>query len=101
MSVYVGKLKNIQADFLAVNSKFATRSFVRRAHESEKEVFVWTVNDAATMSQALNRKVDGILTDRPELAKQVLTERAQMSSVERLLTELAVLFNQPTTAIDP
>ncbi len=101
MSVYVGQMKNIEADFLAVNSKFATRSFVRRAHESEKEVFVWTVNDAATMSQALNRNVDGILTDRPELAQQVLTERAQMSSVERLLAELAVLFNQPATAMEP
>ncbi len=101
LSVYVGKLKNIEADFLAVNSTFATRNFVRRAHKSEKQVFVWTVNDAATMSQALNRNVNGILTDRPELAKQVLKQRSQMSSVERLLAELAVLFNQPATAIEP
>ena len=101
LSVYVGKLKNIEADFLAINSKFATRSFVRRAHNLEKEVFVWTVNDAATISQVLNRKVDGILTDRPELARQVLKERAEMSSVERLLAEIAVLFNQPAAATDP
>ena len=101
LSLYVGKLKNIEADFLAVNSKFATRNFVRRAHKLEKEVFVWTVNDAATMSQVLNRKVDGILTDRPELAKQVLKERAEMSSVERLLAEIAVLFNQPAAATEP
>ena len=101
LSLYVGKLKNIEADFLAVNSKFATRNFVRRAHQLEKEVFVWTVNDAATMSQVLNRQVDGILTDRPDLAKQVLKERAELSSVERLLAELAVLFNQPAVATEP
>ena len=94
LSVYVGKLKNIEADFLAVNSMFATRSFVQRAHNLDKEVYVWTVNDAATMSQLLNRKVDGILTDRPGLAKQVLQERAELSSAERLLAEIAVLFNK-------
>jgi glycerophosphoryl diester phosphodiesterase len=101
MSVYVGKLKNIEADFLAVNSRFATRNFIRRAHKLEKEVFVWTVNDAATMSQVLNRKVDGILTDRPALAKQVLQERVEMSSIERLLVEVAVLFNQHAEKSDP
>ena len=94
LSVYVGNLENIEADFLAVNSDFVTRNFIRRAHQVGKKVFVWTVNDAVTMSQLLNRKVDGILTDRPDLAKRVLQERSSLSSVERLLAEVAVLFNQ-------
>jgi len=101
LSVYVGELQNIEADFLAVNSKFATRSFINRAHEADKQVFVWTVNDVATMSQALNRKVDGILTDRPDLARQVLKQRSEMSSAERLLTELSILFNQPQVVVEP
>ncbi len=101
LSVYVGNLQNITADFLAVNASFATRSFVKRAHKANKQVFVWTVNDAATMSQALNRKVDGILTDRPELARQVLEQRARMSVSERLLTEISIVFNQPTALRDP
>ena len=77
-----------------MNSDFVTRNFIRRAHQVGKKVFVWTVNDAVTMSQLLNRKVDGILTDRPDLAKRVLQERSSLSSVERLLAEVAVLFNQ-------
>lgn len=101
LSVYVGELQSIEADFLAVNSKFATRSFITRAHEADKQVFVWTVNDVATMSQALNRKVDGILTDRPDLARQVLQQRSEMSSAERLLTELSILFNQPQVVVEP
>lgn len=95
LSVYVGKLKDIKADFLAINNKFASRDFIRRAHQLDKEVYVWTVNDVTSMSQALNRNVDGILTDRPELARQVLKQRAEMSTAERLLTEIAVLFQQP------
>jgi glycerophosphoryl diester phosphodiesterase len=95
LSVYVGNMQNITADFLAVNATFATRNFVKRAHKAGKDVFVWTVNDAATMSQMLNRKVDGILTDRPQLARQVLKQRSEMSNAERLLTEISVVLNQP------
>jgi len=101
LSVYVGNLQKITADFLAVNGKFATRNFVNRAHKANKQVYVWTVNDTATMSQLMNRKVDGILTDRPELALQVLRQRSEMSTSERLLAELAILFNQPKTAKEP
>jgi glycerophosphoryl diester phosphodiesterase len=81
--------------FLAVNSRFATRDFVKRAHASGRQVYVWTVNDAATMSQMMNRNVDGILTDRPELARQVLQQRSEMNSVERLLTELSIFLDRP------
>ena len=50
MSVSAGDLKKIEADFLAVNAGFANRSFIRAAHDNGKEVYVWTVNDAPTMS---------------------------------------------------
>ncbi len=101
LSVYVGNLQKITADFLAVNAKFASRTFVKRAHEANKQVFVWTVNDAGTMCQMMNRHVDGILTDRPELAKQVLRQRSEMSTAERLLAELSILFNQPQAEVEP
>ncbi|MEM6469661.1 MAG: glycerophosphodiester phosphodiesterase [Planctomycetota bacterium] len=92
LSVYVGDLKKIDADFLAINARFGTRQFVDRAEKLGKDVFVWTVNDAATMSQMLNRRVDGILTDRPDLARRVIDEREELNSAERLLAEVSVLF---------
>lgn len=100
LSVQVGNLKNIDVDFLAVNAQFASRGFVKRAHEANKEVYVWTVNDAVTMSQMLNRQVDGILTDRPKLAQQVLVERTDMSPAERLLTEISFLLRGVPATVD-
>lgn len=100
LSVQVGNLKNIDVDFLAVNAQFASRGFVKRAHEANKEVYVWTVNDAVTMSQMLNRQVDGILTDRPKLAQQVLVERIDMSPAERLLTEISFLLRGVPATVD-
>jgi glycerophosphoryl diester phosphodiesterase len=93
MSVSAGKLSDIEADFLAVNAGFADRGLIRSAHDSGKEVYVWTVDDAATMSAMISRGVDGLLTNKPALARSVLQQRARMSPPERLLLELAALFN--------
>ena len=92
MSVSAGNLKKINADFLAVNAGFADRSFTMAAHRSGKEVYAWTVNDAATMSVMIGRGVDGLITDKPALARSVLQQRASMSAPERLLVELGGLF---------
>jgi glycerophosphoryl diester phosphodiesterase len=92
MSVSIGDIRRVDADFLAVNSRAATRSFVDRVHRTGKKVFVWTVNDAALMCTLMNRGIDGLLTDRPELARQVLAQREEMSSSERLLAEIAILL---------
>ncbi len=92
MSVSAGDLKKLEADFLAVNAGFANRRLIRSAHDNGKEVYVWTVNDAPTMSAMIGRGVDGLLTDKPALARSVLEQRAQMSAPERLLLELAGLL---------
>jgi glycerophosphoryl diester phosphodiesterase len=89
MSVSAGDIRKMNADFLAVNAGFAHRRVIRAAHESGKQIYVWTVNDARTMSTMISRGVDGLLTDKPALARSVLEQRARMSAPERLLLELA------------
>jgi glycerophosphoryl diester phosphodiesterase len=92
MSVSAGNLKNIKADFLAVNGSFINRNLIRSTQKSGKEVYVWTVNEAPTMSNLIGHGIDGIITDRPLLARLVLEQRAEMSVPERLLLELAALM---------
>jgi glycerophosphoryl diester phosphodiesterase len=92
MSVSAGDLANADVDFLAVNAGFVNRDFVRAAHSGGKEVYVWTVNDAATMSTMISRGVDNLITDKPALARAVIAQRMQMNPFERLLLELAGIF---------
>ncbi len=56
---------------------------------------VWTINDRLSMSRYISLGVDGIITDEPELARTVLAERAELSSVERLLLHAAIILDQP------
>lgn len=52
-----------------------TPGFIRRAHRHGLQVHVWTVNEPAEMHRLLDLGVDGIVTDRADLLKTVLTER--------------------------
>ena len=51
------------------------RRFLDTAHRRGVAVQVWTVDDRAEMERLLDLRVDGILTDRPTVLKEVLVER--------------------------
>jgi glycerophosphoryl diester phosphodiesterase len=84
-AVSIGDLSRVEADFLAVNARTATPGFIRRAQAAGKEVLVWTVNHPAQMAQVASSGADGIITDEPALALQVLGQLESLSPIERLL----------------
>jgi glycerophosphoryl diester phosphodiesterase len=53
------------------------RRFVAAAHRRAMAVHVWTIDDAAEMERLLDLGVDGIMTDRPAVLKDVLQRRNQ------------------------
>ena len=55
--------------------RVVTRRFVRRAHRLGIQVHVWTVDDADSINRLLDLGVDGIITDRTDILKDVLVAR--------------------------
>ncbi len=54
-----------------------TERFVRNAHRRGIPVHVWTIDDTDEMHRLLDMGVDGIMTDRPGVLRDVLIERSQ------------------------
>jgi glycerophosphoryl diester phosphodiesterase len=51
--------------------------FLRLAHRWGLEVHGWTINHASDMAALLDLGVDGLVTDRPDVLRAVLRQRAQ------------------------
>lgn len=49
-------------------TRIVSRHFVKHAHRAGLKVKVWTVNDPADMRRLLEWGVDGLISDRPDLA---------------------------------
>jgi glycerophosphoryl diester phosphodiesterase len=53
-------------------TRVVSRRFVKAAHRARRLVQVWTVNDVADMRRLIEWGVDALITDRPDLALEVV-----------------------------
>lgn len=61
----------------------ATPGLVRRAHATGKHVHVWTIDEPQEMRVLVDRGVDGLMTDRTDTLKAVLTEMGRWHATSR------------------
>lgn len=73
----LGRFPTVQVPRAFRGIPLVTPRFVRAAHKLGIQVQVWTVDDVAAMHCLLNMGVDGLMTDRPTLLKEVLIARQE------------------------
>jgi glycerophosphoryl diester phosphodiesterase len=66
--------------FAHVPARLMKQRLLARAHALGVRVVTWTVNDPARMQELLDAGVDGIITDRPDLLRDVLIGRDQWTA---------------------
>ncbi len=81
----VGDLRRVDADFLAVDVRLATRSFMERARRADMPVHVWGVKDPADFTRVTLSGAEGVIASDPARMLEQRAELAALSEAERLL----------------
>ena len=75
--VNFGGVPDVNADFIVIEQQSYSSRFVRQAWADGYNVIVWTVDDEQQMRDYMDAAVDGIITDRPDLAVAERTDIAE------------------------
>ena len=75
----VGEASALQLPRHSRGLRVIDRKLIESAHAHGLQVHVWTVNKRSEMAELLDLGVDGIITDRPDVLKEVLEDRGQWS----------------------
>ena len=76
-------------DFISVRSSFVDERLMENVHAQGKGVFAWTVNSKSEMERLIMLGVDGIITDRPVLAREIIYRE---EATETLMEYLRLVF---------
>ena len=68
------------ADFFSVETTFITSGMVNAIHLRGKTVSAWTIDREADASHMLELGVDDLITDKPEMVRELLAQNQKMDS---------------------
>lgn len=59
-------------DCFSIQQGYINENVVAKVHEHDKKIYAWTVNSHNDIVKMINLGVDGIITDQPELAHELI-----------------------------
>lgn len=72
--VFPGSVAALQIPIESSGFDLTRRAIIRRAHQHAQAVHYWTIDDPEVMRTLVERGADGIITDRPDLARELFAE---------------------------
>lgn len=69
-----GPVAALQMPLQGAGFDLSRRKVIRRAHQHNQAVHYWTIDDPEVMRQLARRGADGIITDRPDVARDTFRE---------------------------
>ena len=71
IAMSVGEIRNLDVDFISIESSLVKPELVTKLHNMHKEIHVWTVNNKDTAREMVSLGVNNIITDNVDLVRSV------------------------------
>jgi glycerophosphoryl diester phosphodiesterase len=66
-------------EYVCCKRTIVDKAFVKEAHQKGKKIFIWTVNHPAEMKKFVSLGVDGIITDVPDVLREILSSKGGLN----------------------
>ncbi len=73
---YKNNIPCLQIPMYYKGFSIVTPSLVKNVHSLGKKIHVWTINEESQMQYLIDINVDGIMTDRPKMLKNILKSKS-------------------------
>lgn len=88
-SVSFGNYTELEAaDAYSIEASMLTKKFINKAHNDGKEILVWTVNTEDSMEEVLKYDIDGLITDKPGLAIEMIYDKTHSTWWDEYIDKL-------------
>ena len=67
-----------RADIVSMHVSIVSRELIKQFHEAGLKVLAWTVNDRETILRHMELGIDGVVTDRPDIALNIVKHREEV-----------------------
>jgi len=75
-NTYIWRAKDLNADIIGANFKSDPKD-IEKAHKEGFKVWVWTIDDEETMMKFIEAGADGIITNKPAFALQIVKKASR------------------------
>ena len=93
----VGDISRLPVHFLSVFHPNISNELLRNSRDRGMAIYAWTVNNREDMITVIEKRVNGIITDYPEITLPLIEEVNRLSAVERYLLQFGLLVIEAQT----
>ncbi len=79
-------------DSISISARYASKNSFQEADRTAYSIYVWTVNNQRAILNMKDQKVDGIITDYPIYARELLYENTVPDFINQLIENLFKIF---------
>ncbi len=80
-------------DFIALEESWVTAELIADLKQQKIDLFVWTLNKDRSLHEFIEKNVNGVITDHPDVALDIRTKQSEHQYfLQRVLNRLQFIF---------